>query len=144
MTVIFIQTKLNATEQNRTKQNRRRSMEFHWNSGGITNEKKEGTMMIMHIDKLSRHMAAIELNELSLDFDGFNYLIIYGKHVNGGFIAIPNIGLCAEASGDPGDTFYNSEKLQIAGLPKDHADTIAHAIKVFAEVTGEEEKDGKA
>lgn len=100
--------------------------------------------MIMDINKVSRHMASAELDELSLNFDGLNYLVIYGSHVNGGFIAIPNACICVEASGDPGDTFYNSEKLQIAGLPKDHADTIAHAIKVFAEVTGEEEKDGKA
>lgn len=100
--------------------------------------------MIMDVAGVRRHMATVDMDELSLSFDGFNFLVIYGKHVNGGFIAIPNIGLCVEASGDPGDTFYNSEKLQVAGLSKDQADTIAHAIKVLAEVTGEEEKYGKA
>lgn len=92
----------------------------------------------MNIAKVGRYRVKVELDELSLSFDGLNYLVIYGLHVNGGFIAIPNAGVCVEASGDPGDTFYNSEKLQMAGLSKDHADTIAHAIKIFAEVTGEE------
>lgn len=101
-------------------------------------------MMIMDVVKLGRHGAKVDLDELSLDFDGINYLVIFGHHVNGGFIALPNAGICVEGSGDPNETGYNSEQLQLAGLSKDHADTIAHAIYVLAEVTGEEEKDGKA
>ena len=95
-------------------------------------------MMVMDVVKLGRHRAKVDLDELSLNFDGLNYLVIYGSHVNGGFIAIPNVGLCVEASGDPSDTFYNSEKLQVTGLSKDHADTIAHAIKVLADVSANE------
>lgn len=94
--------------------------------------------MIMDINEVSRHMASVELDELSLNFDGLNYLVIFGHHVNGGFIALPNAGICVEGSRDPNNTIYNSEKLQLTGLSKDHADTIAHAIKVLADVSANE------
>lgn len=48
--------------------------------------------------------------EISVDWNGYNFLIIYGKHINGWFIAIPNWNVCAEA-GQPSDDFYNTEKL---------------------------------
>ncbi|MCM1308287.1 MAG: hypothetical protein NC223_06785 [Butyrivibrio sp.] len=48
--------------------------------------------------------------EISVDCNGCNYLVIYGHHINGGFIAIPNWGICTEA-GDPKAVFYNTEKL---------------------------------
>lgn len=48
--------------------------------------------------------------ELSIDYNGFNYLIIIGEHINGWFIAIPNWNVCTEA-GNPIDNYYNSEKL---------------------------------
>lgn len=48
--------------------------------------------------------------EFSIDYNGFNYLIIIGEHINGWFIAIPNWNVCTEA-GHPTDSFYNREKL---------------------------------
>lgn len=51
--------------------------------------------------------------EFSIDCNGFNYLVIIGKHINGWFIAIPNWNVCTE-SGNPIDSFYNREKLSIA------------------------------
>lgn len=51
--------------------------------------------------------------ELSIDYNGFNYLIIIGEHINGWFIAIPNWNVCTEA-GNPIDSYYNCEKLSIA------------------------------
>lgn len=49
-------------------------------------------------------------HEISVDWNGYNFLIIYGKHINGWFIAIPNWQMCTEA-GQPSDDFYNTEKL---------------------------------
>ncbi len=49
-------------------------------------------------------------HEISADWNGYNFLIIYGHHINGWFIAIPNWKVCMEAS-DPTDAFYNSNKL---------------------------------
>lgn len=100
--------------------------------------------MILNVKNVKRYGAGLKMDEMSLDFDGLNYLVLFGHHVNGGFIALPNAGVCVEASGDPNETGYNSEQLQLVGIPEDHADTIAHAIKVFSEVMGEEENDGKA
>lgn len=50
------------------------------------------------------------VHEISVDWNGYNFLTIYGYHINGWFIAIPNWGVCVEAS-DPEDTVYNSNKL---------------------------------
>lgn len=63
--------------------------------------------------------------EHSLDINGCNYLVIYGRHVNGGFIAIPNWNICTEA-GD--GVFYNTEKLEASGLDQNTAVTIAQHI----------------
>ncbi len=49
-------------------------------------------------------------HEISVDWNGYNFLIIYGHHINGWFIAILNWEVCVYAS-NPTDTFYNSEKL---------------------------------
>ncbi len=66
--------------------------------------------------------------EAQVEYFGYSYLIIYGKHINGYFCAIPNHGICCEMS-DPNDTFYNSERLMHAEIPEQTADNIAEAIK---------------
>lgn len=48
--------------------------------------------------------------EISVDYNGWNFLMIFGEHINGWFIALPNHGVCCEAA-SPRDTFYNSERL---------------------------------
>lgn len=47
---------------------------------------------------------------LSIDFDGFNYLLIYGDYVNGGWFAIVNHGVSGDLS-NATDVFYNSESI---------------------------------
>lgn len=72
--------------------------------------------------------------ELSLDWNGHNFLVIFGEHINGWFIAIPNWQICTEA-GHPTDTFYNTEKLSmvidIPNAPK----AIACALEEYWEST---------
>ncbi len=67
-------------------------------------------------------------HEISVDWNGYNFLIIYGHHINGWFIAIPNWEVCIEAS-DPTDTFYNSEKLAKALNKANAGVELAKAIK---------------
>ena len=69
------------------------------------------------------------LFEVSIDVRGDNYLVIYGKHVNGYFCCIPNWGIGCEMA-EPSDIFYNTEKLLFAKCPKYSAKEIATAIKV--------------
>ena len=78
--------------------------------------------------------------EISVDSNGFNFLVIFGKHINGYFIAIPNHNICVEASAAK-DTFYNIERLiGVAGLNETEASDIANAI---AAVVGEIEQNEK-
>lgn len=57
-----------------------------------------------------RMLKAYAREEISIDYNGFNYLVIIGEHINGWFIAIPNWNVCTEA-GNPIDSYYNCEKL---------------------------------
>ena len=49
-------------------------------------------------------------HEISVDIEDLNFLIIYGKHINGWFIAIPNWNVCVETSAPTSD-FYNAAQL---------------------------------
>lgn len=66
--------------------------------------------------------------EHSVEIEGYSYLIIFGHHINGGFIAIPNWNICCEASSDA-DVIYNSTKLHEAGLEINISKAIANYIK---------------
>ena len=52
--------------------------------------------------------------EANIDACGSCYLVIYGRHVNGYFCAIPNWHISCEMA-EPSDTFYNFERLIGAG-----------------------------
>ncbi len=66
-------------------------------------------------------------HEISIDHNGCNYLVIYGRHVNGGFIAVPNWGISSEA-GSPENIFYNTEKLSGKFDDPKAAKAIAEAV----------------
>lgn len=63
--------------------------------------------------------------------DGNYYLVIYGKHINGYFCAIPNFKVGCEMA-EPTDTFYNCEQLTAAGIADKAAKSIVRTIKEFA------------
>lgn len=71
--------------------------------------------------------------EVSFDANGSHFLVIYGKHGNGGFCCIPNFGIGCEMSDEPNDVFYNTEKLSGAGLAWVDAEAVAKAIKQAGE-----------
>ena len=77
-------------------------------------------------------------HEISVDYDGFNYLVIFGNHINGGFIAVVSHGICCEAS-SPDNIIYNMERLVHAGMKKRTARKIAESVAACAECLA---KDG--
>lgn len=72
------------------------------------------------------------MEEISVDWNGYNFLVIYGKHINGWFIAIPNWNACTEA-GCPEDDFYNTEKLSRVIDIENAPSVIARAIREYWE-----------
>ena len=46
--------------------------------------------------------------EISIDYNGFNYLVVFGEHVNGGYFAIINHSVCGDLAGLK-DVGYNAE-----------------------------------
>lgn len=67
--------------------------------------------------------------EFPLDYEGFSYLVIFGKHINGWFICLPRNNVSCEAA-DPLDIPYNQSKLIENGkLDEDFALLVANMIK---------------
>lgn len=66
----------------------------------------------------------------SINYNGFNYLVIHGKYVNGGFFCIVNHGVSGDMS-DSGDTFYNSERIGHALNDYETGKVITEAIKNY-------------
>ena len=66
--------------------------------------------------------------EHDVQFNGCSYVVIFGRHINGGFVAVPNWNVCAEVSAD-GSILYNAERLEECGLDQAAALTIARHIK---------------
>ena len=80
------------------------------------------------------------LFEVQFDTCGSNYLLIYGKHINGYYCCIPNFGVSCEMA-EPTDTFYNYERLCAVGIDKQAAKDIAQMIKqVGAQVSPNEDE----
>lgn len=70
----------------------------------------------------------VAAQEFSVDWNGFNFLIIYGKHKNGWFAAIPNWNVCTEM-GNPKDEYYNTTKLAQTNIYDSAPIFLAKAIK---------------
>lgn len=51
------------------------------------------------------------IEEASIDSYGYNFLCIYGSHINGNYIAIINWGVSAELSSFPNDITYNAMRI---------------------------------
>jgi hypothetical protein len=77
---------------------------------------------------IKREYGVSKTREFYVDYNGYLYLVIYGKHVNGGFCAIPDHRVACEM-GEPVDVLYNMEHLCNAGLDKGTAKAIAEVIR---------------
>lgn len=78
--------------------------------------------------KIRKTYEVTQIHEFSVDWNGFNFLIIYGHHINGWFIAIPNCNVCTEA-GEPEDAEYNATKLAQTRIHDIAPMYLAQAIK---------------
>lgn len=78
------------------------------------------------------------LFEASIDVGGSSYLTIFGKHINGYFCAIPNVGICCEMA-EARDTFYNFERLLGAGIKEKTAKELACTIYQITQVQAKEQ-----
>ncbi len=76
---------------------------------------------------MKRTQFKVIAREESIDCHGLSFLCIYGKHINGGFVAITNWGVAAELSVHINDLAYNRSKLlealerssEVSWLPSD-------------------------
>ncbi|MEA5085074.1 MAG: DUF6618 family protein [Lachnospiraceae bacterium] len=66
--------------------------------------------------------------EISVNYKGSSYLVIYGEHVNGWFFCIPNFQVGGELS-DTTDVFWNSPRIGKALDDMEAGIAIANGIK---------------
>lgn len=71
--------------------------------------------------------------EINIEHNGNSYLVICGKHINGGFCAFPKLNISTELSAYDGDYRYNEKKLRLAFNGRNIVDT-AHDISVLSEI----------
>lgn len=69
-----------------------------------------------------------EVNSASIDWNGWNFLTIFGKSRDGWFVAIPNWEICVEIA-PPNNTRYNSDKIGLALNKQEAGKVIAKVIK---------------
>lgn len=74
----------------------------------------------------STHKVAAQ--EFSVDWNGYTFLIIYGQHKNGWFIAIPNWNVCVE-SAEPENDSHNTTVLARAHFHDEAPAYLAKAIR---------------
>lgn len=66
--------------------------------------------------------------EHSISVNGSDYMVIFGQHINGGFISIPNWNISCEASTILPTSGYNAERLVQAGMDEETAVAIANYV----------------
>lgn len=82
-------------------------------------------------------MDKVTAKEINIDVNGYSFLCIFGEHINGGFLAMPNWKICVELSADANDFAYNSDQIYMSiqhikefnGYYEKIADTLADEIR---------------
>ncbi len=77
--------------------------------------------------KIEKECKASVIFEISISYNGYSYLIIYGKHINGYYCCLPRWGWCCKMA-EPTNICYNTKSLTKTGIDKDVAEVIANAI----------------
>jgi hypothetical protein len=82
------------------------------------------------------------VNEFSVAINGLSYLVIFGRHVNGGFCAMPREGVSCELSAydDFGDIGYNTDSINRKIKSRGKAQAIAEAVHVVASFNKKQEE----
>lgn len=69
-----------------------------------------------------------EIHNFKLGWNGWRFLVVYGKGMDGWFVSIPNQGMCVEIA-EPNNVEYNSRKLESKINIDGAGDVLAYAIK---------------
>lgn len=88
--------------------------------------------------KIQQTFDMVSAHEFSVDWNGWNFFIIYGKYNGGWFIAIPNWKICVEAT-EPTNIYYNIDKLSQAFNDHDKGKNVAEAIREHWESINKED-----
>ena len=81
----------------------------------------------MNFEILQHFIITDNTIELKLQIEDKTILVIYGRHINGYYIALPNLFISCEALG-PEEVKRNTIYLSQAGLRSDYAEAICTAI----------------
>ncbi len=81
----------------------------------------------MNYEILQYYTITDDTTELKLQIEDKKILVIYGRHINGYYIALPGIYVCCEALA-PDEIKRNTIFLSQAGLRSDYAEAICTAI----------------
>ena len=81
----------------------------------------------MNFEILQHFIITDNTIELKLQIEDKRILVIYGRHINGYYIALPNLFISCEALG-PEEVKRNTIYLSQAGLRSDYAEAICTAI----------------
>ncbi len=84
----------------------------------------------MNFEILQHFIITDNTTELKLQIEDKKILVIYGRHINGYYIALPNVFISCEALG-PDEIKRNTIYLSQAGLRSDYAEAICTAIYDF-------------
>ena len=84
-----------------------------------------------------------ELHHISVDFDGYNFSVIFGHYINGGFCCIPNWAAGCELSADLTDVCWNASAIGTALKKKRAGRAIAEAISIYVRMVEEKHGDQK-
>ena len=55
------------------------------------------------------HRATVQ--EISVEMNGFSFLCLFGRHINGAYISIVSLGVSAELSPSKNGVGYNSDRI---------------------------------
>lgn len=92
----------------------KRLSEYYIGNGNNTNA---SSLSLLHLRlknknvKSQKYKWVKEVHDFELKYNGWRFLIIYGKGPDGWFVSIPNFERCIEIS-SPDNVRYNSEKLE--------------------------------
>lgn len=73
------------------------------------------------------------MHHVTIEYNGNEYSVIFGKYINGGFFSIPSLRVGGELSHDFSDIFWNTESLYKVLSSKKLAKVIAMSIAEFKE-----------
>lgn len=94
----------------------------------VKEEIKEVTNRKISKECEQKNAETIAPKSYSLDWNGWNFFIVYGRNKDGWFVAIPNREICLEIA-PPEDVTYNAEKIEHALNTEGSGIILAKSIK---------------